>query len=102
MTAFTSGPWHVFQHIATPTPDRFDVVGKTRDDDIAENITGIANARLIAAAPTLYDALAGMIPSNVCLTNRNVPDSTVVPCDVTMGELRTCAAALAKARGEAR
>lgn len=54
--AFTPGPWFVYQHFATPRPDLFDVCGRTRDDDVAENCTE-ANARLIAAAPDLYEAL---------------------------------------------
>lgn len=58
-----------------------------------------ANVRLIAAAPDLLAVAEEMLPQNLCLTNANVPDSTVVPLDVTMGELRRIAAAVAKARG---
>lgn len=56
-----------------------------------------ANARLIAAAPDLLAACQSMIPANVCLTNGNVPDSTIIPIDVTMGDFRKIAAAIAKA-----
>ena len=42
----------------------------------------------------LREALAMAIPRNVCLTNRNIADSYVVPIEVTMGELRSMAAAL--------
>ena len=48
----------------------------------------------------LCEALADTLPRNVCLTNKNVRDDTVVPLDYTMGELRRISALLAKARGE--
>lgn len=60
---------------------------------------GKANTRLIAAAPDLLAALKRLMPTNVCTGNTNVPDSTVLPMDVTMGELRQAAAAIAKATG---
>lgn len=58
-----------------------------------------ANARLIIAAPKLYAALAEMLPSNVCLTNSNVPNDTVVPTEYTMGDLRRISAILTQAGG---
>ena len=60
-----------------------------------------ANAFLVAAAPDLLAVAREMLPRNLCHTNANVPDSTIVPLDVTMGELRRIAAALAKATGKA-
>lgn len=60
-----------------------------------------ANARLIAAAPELLAVCRAMIPRNICLNNGNVRDDLVVPLDVTMGELRRVAAAIAKAEGRA-
>ncbi|ALJ12599.1 hypothetical protein [Sphingopyxis macrogoltabida] len=60
-----------------------------------------ANAFLVAAAPDLLAVACEMLPRNLCLTNPNIPDSTVVPLDVTMGELRRIAAAIVKARGAA-
>lgn len=59
-----------------------------------------ANARLYAAAPELLTTCESMIPARCCLTNPNIPDSTVVPMEATMGELRALAAAIAKARGQ--
>lgn len=50
----------------------------------------LANEELLAVARDI-------LPRNLCLTNPNVPDSTVVPLDVTMGELRKIAAVVAKA-----
>lgn len=54
--AFTPGPWAVYQHFATDRKDLFDVVGATRDDDVA-NDCSLANAHLIAAAPDMAAAL---------------------------------------------
>lgn len=34
----TPGPWQVYQHAMTPFPELHDVVGATRDDDVAENL----------------------------------------------------------------
>jgi hypothetical protein len=56
-----------------------------------------ADARLIAAAPTMIEALRLCIPANVCLTNPNIRDDMIVPLDVPMGDLRKIAAAIAKA-----
>lgn len=50
-----------------------------------------------ANAGRLLAALKQLIPTNICLSNPNLPDSTVVPCDVTLGELRAASAAIAKA-----
>ena len=61
-----------------------------------------ANARLIAAAPDLLEALEVILgPLNVCSDNPNVRDDTCLPIDLTMGELRQARAAIAKARGAA-
>jgi hypothetical protein len=100
VSRFTPGPWE-----AEPQTGRGAWI-KGSDGEWAAlscgdtDERGRANAHLIAAAPDLYEALAGVIPANVCLTNMRWPDDTVVPCDVTLGELRKAAAALAKARGE--
>lgn len=57
----------------------------------------LADATLYAAAPDLLAVAREMLPPNLCLTNINIPDNTVVPIDVHMGELRRIAAAIAKA-----
>lgn len=57
-----------------------------------------ANAQLISTAPDLLAVVEGMLPRNLCLTNKNVRDDTVVPLETTMGELRKIAAVVAKAR----
>lgn len=57
---------------------------------------------LIAEAPELLAALESMMPKGICLTNRNVPDNTVVPIEatVTMGRLRELSALIARANGQ--
>jgi hypothetical protein len=58
------------------------------------------NADIREAADTieaLCEALQGVIPDCVNVDNYNVLDCDVVPIDMTMGQLRKIAAALAKA-----
>ncbi len=54
------------------------------------------------AGPELLAALESMMPKGICLTNRNVPDNTVVPIEatVTMGRLRELSALIARANGQ--
>lgn len=61
-----------------------------------------ADARLIAAAPTMLEALQAILPTGVSTGNSNISDDFVVPLDVTMGELREVAKAIAAATGEAK
>jgi hypothetical protein len=60
-----------------------------------------ANREAIIAAASVVDELANTLwdtlPKNVCLTNANVRDETVIPIDLTMGDLRRIAAVLAEA-----
>lgn len=59
-----------------------------------------ANARVIAVAPEMLAALAKLIPTNLCTTNPNISDDTFIPFDMTMGEIRSIAALVAKATGK--
>ena len=60
-----------------------------------------SNARLIAAAPDLLEALVDILgPLNICSDNSNVRDDECLPVDMTMGELRKARAAIAKATGK--
>lgn len=45
----------------------------------------------------LRRALVLAMPVGVCLTNKNIPDSTTVPLEITMGDLRIIRAALGDA-----
>lgn len=72
------------------------VVSNMRDPAEVE-----ANANLISAAPDLLAVAREMLPPNLNLTHPNWTDATVVPIDITMGELRRIAAAIAKAEGGA-
>lgn len=87
-------------------------IGHRRIAETEEGVNPLADAALIVAMRNalpdllarieamageiegLREALAMAIPRNVCLTNRNIADSYVVPIEVTMGELRSMAAAL--------
>jgi len=60
-------------------------------------VSGGGGDRLRDAAPDLLEAAKLALPSGVCLTNSNIPDSTTIPLDATMGDLRRIAAAIAKA-----
>ena len=57
-----------------------------------------ANAHLISAAPELLEACKAMMPHNYNPAN-TLADDAVIPLDVTVGELRQLAAAIAKAEG---
>lgn len=90
--------WIEVQH-----PDGYSVsIAEVRDgcDEAAELGCMEANARLIASAPDLLEALVGLMPKRIDLTNANVPDSMVIPCDITFGELRNAAAAITRATGD--
>ena len=80
--------WNVFQlgggHIATVSPRIADDSGNASEE-------GLANAHLIAAAPELLDALAGLVS---CMST---PDSRLNP----FKQFGIALAAIAKARGEA-
>lgn len=69
---------------------------------VARELSKVRNdlSPLDAAAPELLAVAQDMLPRNLCLTNSNIPDSTVVPLEVTMGELRKIAAVVAKATGK--
>lgn len=45
----------------------------------------------------LSAAAKSVLPENLCLTNKDVPDETVVPVDFTLGELRALHAAIVAA-----
>ena len=47
-------------------------------------------------ARELAKAVGELLPQNICLSNPNVRDTMVVPTDVSIGELRRAAAALAR------
>ena len=107
MNKFTSGPWKV---VVDERYDRFAeadrIVGydiKSADGEIvgSEGISGdsdinLANARLIAAAPDLLEALDGMLKIYGCHYDRDgLKPSTEIEC------IAKAIAAIARARGEA-
>ena len=106
----TPGPWKPLKGAekgddmrcaVTATRGQYDYLVATIENGAPGDFcdTEYANACLVAASPDLLAVAKNMLPSNLCLTNTNVPDSTVVPMEVTMGELREIAAVIAKATG---
>lgn len=75
-------------------PNRKTIIAALRDNARlrAENeVLEAENARL-------RGGLALAMPVGVCLTNKNIPDSTTVPLEISMGDLRIIRAALAGGR----
>jgi hypothetical protein len=103
LTAHTPGPWDWDCGIVPPDgPERYSDIYTEGGDLIIARFNdlipeGLANARLIAAAPELLGVAKRLFPKGIATNNRNIPDSQIIPVDVTMGELRMLAAAIAKA-----
>lgn len=74
---------------------RRENTGTATESDAGE--VGQAIDKVCECVPELVAALQLVIPVNVCVTNTNVHDSTVVHLEAPMGELRQIAAAIAKA-----
>lgn len=58
-------PWKSVQGISLWV-ESSDGIGVADDIDTIDDETGEANARLIAAAPELYEALRGIVADNKC------------------------------------
>lgn len=100
----TKGPWRVLDEHPDGVLDRCVMAGgyyvATVHDTASHDGCWDADAALIAAAPDMAAALQAIMPTGVDTANRNVPDSQVVPVDVTMGELRMMQAAISRALGQ--
>jgi hypothetical protein len=101
MSDFTPGPWRAVQDAAHEGNKRiyarpYEAVAKVyalepkRDDAKAE-----ANARLIAAAPELYEALERVSQALLCIAPNRSGDA-----ESKSAALKIADAVLAKARGE--
>ena len=97
-TKFTPGPWtptlvmNALGWVRAPNGQRVAIAcGQSNDHTVA-------NARLIAAAPDLYEALA---PFASAYPGEQSPVSLDEPvvCEFTMRQLKAAAAAIAKAEG---
>ena len=114
-TKFTPGPWVTKQAIAADNVGGFDwCVTQAGDSkiiaEVFQRVGGVqdfwddrpveANARLIAAAPELYEALEpvkrGAQEADYYCPD-DVPEDHVVLISMTIGELRAARAALSKA-----
>lgn len=98
-----------FEILHDETTDSIVIVDIVSHDDIAEVFHNERHtvsqscyqaretAQLFAAAPELLAALLTLIPRNVALGNPNWADGTIIPVDMTLGELRQARAAIEKA-----
>jgi len=77
----------------SPSADSHHIVGWA--EQYAEPLLSLAEAQS-SALVVARDALEGIIPRNLCLTNKNIRDVMIVPLETTMGELRQVANALAQ------
>lgn len=100
----TPGPWE-----ACDVGDYSDYDGRCRvilGDDLrivvvlGDHDESAANARLIAAAPDLLEALGELLPQNLGAPPDALQDHMTVPVDMTIGEIRRALAAIAKAKGD--
>lgn len=115
MTAeHTPGPWSITSDdggdLYITAPDVTDLespwniaiaVGACGYRDDPRTGCTAANARLIAAAPEMYEALKPLAECEIIETDAGLADSDSARYFITMGEIRAARAALRKARGEA-
>mgnify|MGYP001603505041 CR=1 FL=1 len=57
VTTHTPGPWHIVRMTNVPSPEAFVVRGEDQNSSAIVSVIGEANARLIAAAPELLEAV---------------------------------------------
>ena len=89
MSKFTPGPWQINgSHIYTADPERALLAQVFNPGERVSDYPLVENARLIAAAPELYEALERIVENNNTISVIQYDD-----------RLRA-RAALAKARGE--
>lgn len=53
--------------------------------------------KMAAERNELLAAVSSMLPANLCTTNKNIPDDTLIPFNFTMGELRKFRATIERA-----
>ncbi|MCX7585057.1 hypothetical protein [Phenylobacterium sp. 58.2.17] len=98
--SFTPGPWEVGVLDAGSATIRASADGElVAECWITRHNRSRANARLIAAAPALLEALKALIPTNVGNPAASIPDDQVLPVDMTVGEVRKALAAISQAEG---
>jgi Lar family restriction alleviation protein len=66
-----------------------------------ENLVSVWNTRpelttLRAENELMREVVSDLLPRGVCWDNPNIPDNTVIPVDMTMGEIRKARNALAQ------
>lgn len=88
-TKHTPGPWLVGQTITAPHPDRFP--GSHERITVAQRVNRPADARLIAAAPDMLDALQSLVDMAATFSTELHKDHP---------DVLAARAAIAKARGQ--
>jgi hypothetical protein len=75
--------------------------GRPQEAELAARQVETAYVRIMeleGSNKELLAALLGLLPKNICVGNGNIRDDTLLPMDVTMGEIRAAAKAIANAR----
>jgi hypothetical protein len=107
MSKHTPRPWRTHLTDDTLVIDAFGVPVATMDGNYVDGSHAYmeANARLIAAAPDLLEALAPFAEFARMMDEiehvQKTPDDAVIHPGLTVGHFRQARAAIAKAKGEA-
>lgn len=98
MSGHTPGPWHVGPHYKSDVESQH---GRICDCGITRGPNGEANARLIAAAPDLLEALKEMVEWHGGVHGEDCPEDDTCDC-IGAGINERVNAAIAKAEGTVR
>ena len=101
MSKHTPGPWAFKQHggrIRIITADQGLTVAYTPEEQRADGWSSQANARLIAAAPEMYEALQNIVANHQVMPDQTMNNTTDV-AHVPLDDIEAARAALKKAEG---
>jgi hypothetical protein len=107
MSKHTAGPWRTIDGdsvVNVVSPQGLPIAATTSKAYFEKfDYEDTANARLIAAAPDLLEALAAILPDALCGESHSpeLPEHEVIRAyPLTWGTLRAARAAISKATGE--